>query len=397
MAAAYRLAVLGLGLALLYFATASAVWNMGLAQGAIGLPGLIPDDPDIAMARAMAEFRAGAGSISRGTPRDVERAARLDPLEDEPLLFAGLRRIAAGDGRRAALLLEEARRRDPRLPETRLALLGHYVKAGDAAAAGGEIGALSRLVPQARDRLVAVQAGLVMDRRTRAAARVALPGSPLRIDVIRKLAWEGASAQSLLELSADLKGIAAAKEAAGWVGAVINARVQRGDLAGARRLWAHFHAVQMPQAAMVPYDGKFAGPAGPPFGWKVSSGPAGLAVISGGALRVRYYGRGRAEFARQLMELPPGAYRLRFTAAGPEGQPLPDLAWRIACREGGEPLLDYPLTPSFRFGTAPASGFAVPASGCGAQWLTLVGRPAEFPRTRSAVISEVSIAGAAGP
>ncbi|MCB2060458.1 MAG: hypothetical protein KDE21_08115 [Novosphingobium sp.] len=375
-----------LGLTLAYLSAAGALWNLGMPQKAIGIPAAVPDDPEIAMAQAAAAFRSSLAIPTARELAQLRTAARLDPLEDEPFLFAALRQSATGNGRKAVRLLEEARRRDPRSTDTRVVLLGHYLKARQAAPAVREIRALSRLLPpQGRAALVALLAGLIRSPDTRAAALGAIPSHPLRIALLEKLARDGADSGLLLEIAAGMGGVAAEGNGA-WAERTIEALINRGDLEAARRLWASLYGIEPKYGESAVWDSEFAGLGGPPFGWKVGSGPAGLAEISGSVLRVRYFGRDRAQFARQLLMLPSGSYRLGFRALAYNRHHPADLAWRIACVESREPLIELPLDDSGKAGSA---SFEVPAEDCPAQWLSLWGRPEPFPETSTVGLRKV--------
>ena len=392
LVAMYRLLLAGLGLGLTYLAIFSACWNVGISPSDIGFTALIPGDPNIVMKRAIGEFRAREGRVSSATRTEVKQAARHDPLEDEPLFFAAMDHIAAGEDKQATRLLEEARRRDPRVPETRVNLLGQYLKLNQSAVAAREIGAISRLLPGGRDTLVAMLANLLRTTTKQRAVAATLPSNPLRKSVLNTLAQSGTSASLLLDYAADMKGSGNTKSDGGWASGVIEAVASNGDIAGAKQLWKHFYALDGSIAETVPFDGEFSGIVGPPFGWRVIAGPAGLAEIAEGELRIQYFGRERTEFARQLLVLAPGSYKLDYELAGKESERLPDLAWKIACREGGSALLDLPLrsTPS-PFAISVTPSFSVPADDCSAQWLVLQARPSLEPVTSSVRFRKIRI------
>ena len=70
--------------------------------------------------------------------------------------------------------------------------------------------------------------------------------------------------------------------------------------------------------------------------------------------------------ARQLLALRPGAYLLTFDAGAIEGTDPATIYWQLRCGRDGAILLTGAARPA-----GVAAGFAVPASGCGGQWLEL--------------------------
>lgn len=130
-------------------------------------------------------------------------------------------------------------------------------------------------------------------------------------------------------------------------------------------------------------DGSFEGKTPAPFGWTLATGPNTQVQILGddardheSALRVDHRGISRVTLANQLLLLEPGPYKLRFEQRVEEGRGSLDLAWRVVCRSGGQPLVEQRLT-----GTDPGlwrsqeTTFSIPAEGCAAQRLELVTRP----------------------
>ena len=141
------------------------------------------------------------------------------------------------------------------------------------------------------------------------------------------------------------------------------------------------------------FDPAFKGEPGvPPFGWSLSPGSAGLAEIRGGALEVYYYGRESVGFARQLLMLEAGSYRLSTRLKGEAAQPPSHLAWRLTCLQGGAPLLREKLADLAGASGGDMGSFSVPASGCDAQWLELIGIPPVSPKAEAASITSVALA-----
>lgn len=116
-----------------------------------------------------------------------------------------------------------------------------------------------------------------------------------------------------------------------------------------------------------------------PFDWFLRSGVGWTASIDaspdashGHALRIDYDGTSTTIPLRQLVVLPPGAYRLtgRMLDAGDGG--AEGFVWRVICVGAPDPLAKAPAPPGAAGQWhAFSADFAVPASGCPAQLLDL--------------------------
>ena len=118
--------------------------------------------------------------------------------------------------------------------------------------------------------------------------------------------------------------------------------------------------------------------------------------VSGGGLKLIYYGREDAVIRRQLLVLPAGRYTFGVDVnpaptgtAGGNSSPSTGLVWQVACADGGALLGSLPLNG----GTARRVSltFAVPA-GCPAQWLSLRGMAGEFGEPIALTVSGLSLA-----
>ena len=294
MSAAGRSIAIGLCLVLAYLAVACAAWNLGSARIANRLQAVLPVDPDIVMARAMERLRTSGGRLSSSDVAEVRRAAALDPLEEEPFLLAALAGGAGEPAKRlsALALLREARRRNPRSVETRIALLRYYLQARDIAAAVREIGPLGQLLPQGRDELIVLLAGLVRSPETRRDAVTTLGSTYLHTELLEKLASDGDDAGLLLDVADGMSGRPAMDDRTGWARRTLEALTDRGDYAGARRLWARLYGIEARQARAVPFAPRFSGIGGPPYprnsSWNAfhASRPPRDAVQSSRSLRI---------------------------------------------------------------------------------------------------------------
>jgi hypothetical protein len=356
-----------------------------------------PGDPRVPLGQAMLEFRQKAGAVSPATTSRALAALSGAPLAEEPFLLAGLAAMIAEKPAEAAPLLAEARRRNPRSRVSRLLLLDRYLRTGDTDAAVAELAALGRLIPEANRVLVPELARLALRPESAAAAADVLrTDAEVREGVLYHLAGAGTAPDRIVAL-AEKSGRIVPGETAQWQRRLLQELVERNDLARARALWSRFAGVD-PNSLTGVYDPRFERLPGPgPFNWTFASSSSGAAEpVRGPALQVEYYGRAEAELANQLIALAPGRYSIAFRASGNTPGTVAAVSWRLSCHPANSEIFSLPIhrlsyTPSVRRGL-----FTVPA-GCSAQWLRLIGSPAEFPAAHSITISDLQIrpAGAA--
>lgn len=358
-----------------------------------------PNDPRVTVALAMAEFRARGGAVTPAAAAAAQRSLLKAPLAEEPFLLAAVDALVARDDARAVRLLREARRRNPRSRTTRLLLLDRSLRAGRVAEAGADISILSNLIPEATKVLVPELAKFAADPATAAALQRTLEADPgMRNAVLEHLTANGADPELILRL-ADLpapNGTPLGQ--APWQSALMNRLVAEGEVAAAYELWKRFAGIAAPGRKTSVYDGRFEGlPGQPPFNWNLSTGTAGVAERgSGPVLNVDYYGRDAADFATQLLMLPPGRHRLSFQVEGSATGEGSRLGWRLLCNGQSQPLAELPLVEIGYAPTRLATEFTVPANGCASQWLALSGNPGEFPKAQIVTISDVRVEKAGG-
>ncbi|HEX7711147.1 MAG TPA: hypothetical protein VF418_09415 [Sphingomonadaceae bacterium] len=357
---------------------------------------VVSPDPDVTNDLALDRLRESRGRALPELLPEVDRAAGLDPLDGRPLLFHALQRILA-PGPNASppiSMLEASRRQNPRLVETRLLLLDAYGRTGQAGRAMDEAKALMALVPEQHALVVRLIAGLAGRPGGPEALERALPTSPVKGDVMLRLAQTGADRALLQRFAAAMRGVAHDPSARDWVGQLVSTVAQRPDPEAARALWATLYDVDPARVGAALADPGFAHLGNPPFGWSFGTGKAGIAGVHDGRLEVYYYGRARATFASQMLMLAPGNYRLVSKATSSDEEAPRGLAWTLSCVGVAKPLVTAPL-PLFIGTGASTVPVSVPASGCAAQTLQLAGFPSDLPKNQSASIESVQIERAA--
>jgi hypothetical protein len=340
---------------------------------------------------AMSEFTERKGSISPPRADAAIKALAQAPMADEPLFIAAAQAVIRRDNATALPLLEEARRRNPRSRLSRLLLLDQYLRAGRVADAASEMTVLARLLPEASKVLVPELARMAADPASQRALITVLRQDPdMHQAVLKHLVSANADDALILKLARE-GASGTPSEPPIWPAMLMHNLVQRGDVGRAQELWRQLGGAKPPEGLV--YNGRFKQDAAlPPFNWALDTTPAGVAEIGRKpGLQVEYYGRQRAALASQLLTLSPGTYRLQFEAEGNTSGEGSRLAWEISCAGSSASLgraemvgIDYDRKKlSLRF--------AVPRTGCNAQWLRLVGEPAEFPKTQNVLITNLDI------
>ena len=356
---------------------------------------LTPRSPDVVLNNALIRWVLAKGKLDAPTLAAVGRTAQRAPLDARPYLFFGAEDILHRDGARATEVLEAGRRLDGRNRWIRLLLLDRYLRAKRYDQAAGELAVLNRLVSGAQTPILGELARMAQDPSTRDAVRQTLARDPaLEADLLGTLARLDPDPQLLLGLASP-SARAMARLPNGWGQSLVQAMVDRGRFTAARATWARLFGIAPDAAAQPVYDSGFYGLAGaPPFGWQFASGTIGAADPRHGQLSVEYYGRDDGILASQLLVLSPGRYRLGYALAGGAGT---GLSWTLSCADQPKaaPFVSVGLPSAtaapHRFGL----DFAVPASGCTAQWLRLVGTAAEFPTAVNLTISGLALRKAA--
>lgn len=356
-----------------------------------------PGHPAPRLAMAADGIELSMGRVDPARQQAAAEALADAPLSAEPFLLAGLAAATSGREAQGQALLEEARRRNPRLRDARLFLLQRYLVQGKVDEAGGELAALRRLEPRVVEALAPQLAAMVRDERVSAQLIRVLSRDPaVQQAVLGRLATTGADPDLILRVARG-SPTPATPDGLPWQRILLVSLVQRGEMARALQLWRDFSGLPAGPTDKAVHDGRFQGlPGAVPFNWAITSSSAGVAErIPAPALQVEYYGRESTDLAQQLMVLRPGRYRLEFRAEGNAKGDDSRLAWRIMCQGSATPIAEVVLRDISAAPKVIRGEFTVPA-GCAAQSLRLSGIAGEFPGIQLASITDVRIVPAGG-
>ena len=390
LVAALFILCLLLGLLVLKTTGLAAVINQDLGRAAA----LAPRDTRVELATASLLFHQQQGEAGPEILGLAMRAAPDAPIALEPVLISGAARAAAGDVRRAEALLLEARLRDPRSPLVRVHLLQLFATSGRVAEAAQELVVLANLVRPLSGELFIPQLAFYADDAAHrsAYARLLAAHPNLRRELLLHLAASGEDPERLINLAARSAPPEKSAEDDSWQMPLVERLLKDGDLDRAYRLWLRFTGAGSGKDRSLLHDGSFTDPPRPgPFGWQLSETSGGAAERGGArGLAVTYFGRERADLARQTVLLAPGRYRLQASVSGDGRTERSALVWRLACLEDSSELLNLPLGPVTTSASQVAADFAVP-EGCSGQTLSLSGVPLEFTKSETLWVHQVQI------
>lgn len=345
-----------------------------------------PSHPDSVFLSGLEEVGVAAARgrpIDRGLIDRMLAATRVAPLAPEPFLVRGVDAQLKGNEQLAGQAFAEARRRDPRSIPARYFLADHYVRAGEVRQGLDEIATLARLVPHSGVRMAPYLATFArMPGGARQVKPVLRDHPELEPVLLRTLSADAANADTILALWSGRGG----PEAAGWQERLVRELVSAGQYDKAYSVWARFAGRSAQDALLdAPFDGRGAPP---PFGWKLVSGPEGVAEATGeDQLHILHYGRADLTLAHRLLALPPGSYRVAMKVSGsPEAAER--IGWSLACLPANSELAGSDLGQAS--GGTLVSQFNIPI-GCAAQRLKLAAAAPEFPEQADVTISAFRI------
>jgi hypothetical protein len=342
------------------------------------------DHPAVLRGEALAEQGRAARIGAPPGPAARERLNRLalaEPTAIEPLLVAALEARERGDIAKAERLFVIARNRDPRALAPHFFLAEYYVVTGRLREGLAAIAGLARLAPGGAAASAPFIAQVARDKARWPAIRAVFAEQPSLADpVLGLLAADPANARSVIALSGP------ERSGKSWYPILLDTLVKAGRGREARALWARDAGVA--DAGALIHDGRFTdGRSPPPFNWQLAGSAIGLTERQrGGGLHVIFHGTQAGALARQLLVLEPGTYRLSAEMRGRIADPRA-LSWLVECPGAAAPVASLPVERSGML----AGRFTVPA-GCGAQWLSLVGRPGDIGGDSEVTIASVALA-----
>ncbi len=328
--------------------------------------------PPSLVSLAMAEVGEAAASGRDPGQDTLERLRLLSaraPLEPEPFLVEAALAQRSGELDRAESLLKQARLRNPRSAAARYLLADVWLRQGKLMEGLGEMAVLSSIVPSSTVQLVPALSDYAKTPGAREnLGRILAINPRLRRPLLTALSADPANADLILALARTERTADSADK--GWQSRLLDGLVNSGEYDRAYAIWRRFAGAPEGRAELL-FNGSFRRiDAPPPFNWSYSSNAAGFAEPAGGQLRVLYYGRQNALLARQVLLLAPGKYRFDSPVSGEGGSGT--LVWTVTCIPGGSEVMKIAADAGDVL-------FAVPASGCRAQFLGLSGHAQETP------------------
>jgi hypothetical protein len=348
-----------------------------------------PNHPRVRISLAMVYFLIQGGRVPDESRRAALDAMRQAPLADEPFLLAAVDALARGDNRGGERLLEEARRRNPRLRLARLLLLDRYLRERRIDEAVLEMKALDNLVEGVSGVLMPALAHMAQDPETAQQMVPLLRAQPaLQEAVLESLATSGASGAVLLNVAGPA---VRSRHSEPWKAMALSHLVSQHEFDKAWDLWKNFTGYQGDTKGI--YDPGFAGlPGPPPFNWDLTThGPGAADLSRNHTLQVNYYGRDNGDLASQLLILRPGRYRFSFRASGDASGEGSRLVWTFACNPANSQILQMSITGVASAPKRFTASLEVPASGCTTQWLRLDGISGDVESAQEVAISDLSL------
>jgi hypothetical protein len=344
--------------------------------------------PSVVFAAGFDEIgRAAAAKrpVDNATVGRILAASSKAPLSPEPFLVRGVQAQIAGDNKIAEQAFIEARNRDPRMLAARYFLADLYLKTGQTRQGIAEISALIRVFPQSLAEIAPYLAAYARSPGGAPEVKVMIRAHPeLEPPLLNALASDPGNLRLILYFWNGQGG----ESEQGWQVRLLNSLVDAHQYERARAAWNRFSPASSQKGGLV--DPGFTMRSLPPFGWALVSGPGGVAEPQpGGRLHVIYYGRDDLVLASQTLLLEPGSHRLsmQMTSVSPTAK---SLAWSIRCLPSSNEIAGIPLDQAGK-GGALAVDFSVPASGCTAQRLDLIGRSPELPEESDLTIASLRL------
>jgi len=387
----YRRIVVGLGLTLLLAFVAWRVLSLGLADH------LSRQNPDAALVWRGTHPEAQLRRLEQGVevaPNKENDAAR-SAIRSAPLDGRGYRMLAQQAELRgklpiAAALYSLAATRSPRdLPSQRW-LTKYALVHGDHASALRHIDQMLRMQPELHQFLFNLLVALAVQPEAQDnVTDLLLRQPPWRPAFMSRLIDRSPDGVMLFRLMERLRrspeGLADA-ELTSWIDRLVRDR----QWGAAYLIWAQSLSPDAGQRIGNVFNGSFERePSNSGFDWRVVPIPGAQVSrvqVTGAdsqlALRIAFEDR-RVPFqnVRQLLSLAPGSYRLEGRVRLDDLRSERGLVWTLTCAEDKRPIAETEPISGRRSWGGFLLDFAVPATDCGGQWLTLR-IPARIPAER---------------
>ncbi len=333
---------------------------------------------------ALAERRLSAAATTADLDAVADLARRAvvaDPLAESALHLLAAVADLKGKGERADALMRLADERSRRDAGAQLWLFARRIADRHFDAALGHADAVLRTRPDLATRLWPPLTALAADGAARPALVAALAADPpWRDRFLSELPRRAPSAPVTYAVLAGLQATRSPPRAA-ELRPYLAQLVAGGDFELAFLAWLHFLPPQRAAALPYVYNGDFELPlTGLPFDWMIApvKGAATDIVATGRpdrgkALRVVFADR-RVAYRQvsKLLVLPPGRYQLTGLVAADDLVNRRGIGWRVFCAQGDRRSLGETGPVAGTFGWRPfAASFAIPSTGCRAQWLRL--------------------------
>lgn len=379
------LAIAGVAALFAFLAMVSA--SLSLAERKVFAPALLLAPRASPVIIPLAVQRLGSSDAAAGLlVGELRRALATDPLDYRAVLALGAAAEKQGDARLGLALANQALVYNPRSRQIRSWLLERDLRRGDVTSSIAHIDRLLVLAPELRPQTLAALALLAQEPATHTPILAMLAPRPdwfpnffdalyaqqvdpsLMRKLIEPIATAGPHAQRL------------------YIGRLVDA----GRLQEARSVWLGLLPPQQRQSEHV-YDGTFLQKAGlAPFAWRYpGQDHASTELVPGGGMRAFYLSNAPAQFAEQMLVLPPGRYRLQLSAHVRPDVPASKLSWRLRCTGGADlAALTLPLSPALQELRA---DFRIGDGACATQLLSLEGTPGDGVQSSNAETRRIAI------
>lgn len=342
--------------------------------------------PNVLVSQALTQI--GSAAVRRQGPpegalRQLQIAAELSPLAQDPYLARGIQAQQDGDAQLAERAFLAARDRAPREAAPRYFLAQQYLSSNRGDAGLGELATLARLLPAGPGSVAPALAAYARTATNLRGLKAAFRTNPILEQVVLlELSKDPANTNLAVRLASGLRNPDGS--ARDWVNNLLPRLVEAGQTAAAYQLWQQASGAKRTDPL---FDPSFSGSkAPPPFNWTLLSDSRGFAEPDrAGGLHVLYYGRDNADLASQTLLLTPGRYQLAMRVSGnPEGM----LKWMLTCLPAARQTAVVDLGNG---GSGLRSGQLSIGANCPVQRLDLKGLSLDLAKQADVTISQLTL------